>query len=90
MISIILLSLILFTSCANNKEKEIGFETLYNGFITVNETKENLPPAKLFIFTSMEQLDDFHKKYLPNHFEQLYSVMTMNNSIDFNKEYIKT
>lgn len=83
---IISLSLTLFINIKN--EGNIQFEVLYNGFITINLMLENLPPNGPIIFTSYEQWQEFGEKYIPNHYWPLYSYMTRDEEVDFNKEYL--
>lgn len=71
-----------------NNEDNVQFEVLYNGFITMNLMLEDLPPSGPIVFNSYEQWEEFGKKYIPNHYWSLYSYMTREKEIDFNKNYL--
>lgn len=83
---IISLSLALFIDSKN--ADNIKFDVLYNGFITMNLMLEDLPPSGPIVFTSYEQWEEFGEKYIPKHYWPLYSYMTRERGIDFNKDYL--
>lgn len=87
-IILVIISLLLALSINSINGDNIKFGVLYNGFITMNLMLEDLPPSGPLVFTSYEQWEEFGKKYIPKHYLPLYSYMTRNEGVDFNKDYL--
>ncbi|MDF2521795.1 MAG: hypothetical protein K0R84_2423, partial [Clostridia bacterium] len=87
-IVVLIISLSLALAINSKNGDNIKFEVLYNGFITMNLMLEDLPPSGPIVFTSYEQWEEFGKKYIPKHYEPLYSYMTRERGIDFNENYL--
>lgn len=82
---IVLVIIILLYHCIIGVE--LDYEILFNGFITINFDEEYLSIiSEPIVFNSKEEWDSFGANYLTNHYEELYSYITLFGGINFEEE----
>lgn len=67
--------------------KDLDYEVLFDGFITVDFEEEYMSIiSEPIVFNSKDEWDSFGSEYLANHYEEIFSYIALFGGINFEEE----